>query len=393
SVTPAPVRQNTDEKAETRQQDNVFSRWNRDSGRQEMNFGGFGGFGMGSSDVKLQYIDDDPKSYTNIFNNAKTDITAADQSRLIASLKALGEGDLSVVDQDAVIRYMAVHNFLCNGDSYTGQMVHNYYLYEEDGVMAMIPWDYNLAYGGFSAGNATSTVNAIITNLVSNGSADDRPMAGWIMNDGAAMEQYLNVYRELIQTVFDSGWFDQEIDRVIALISPYVEKDPTSFCTYEEFETAAAILKSFCLKRAESVAIQLNGEETQVDASELNLTLMGSMGGGGGNRGGNVQMPGGGFDPASAGKNRRPSAAPGVFPMGDLNAGVEQPTAPAQDGGVPAEAKAPNNEGNAARFSFENTHARAGNASSAAACWIWLAVCTGLLIAGLFFALLYRSKR
>ena len=36
---------------------------------------------------------------------------------------------------DAVIRYMAVHNFLCNDDSYTGMMVHNYYLYEEDGVL------------------------------------------------------------------------------------------------------------------------------------------------------------------------------------------------------------------------------------------------------------------
>lgn len=51
--------------------------------------GGFGG--MGSSDVKLQYIDDDPESYPNIFGNAKTDVTKADKARLIASLKRLGE--------------------------------------------------------------------------------------------------------------------------------------------------------------------------------------------------------------------------------------------------------------------------------------------------------------
>ena len=31
-------------------------------------------------------------------------------------------------------------------------MIHNYYLYEEDGQLSMIPWDYNLAFGGFSAG-------------------------------------------------------------------------------------------------------------------------------------------------------------------------------------------------------------------------------------------------
>ena len=35
-------------------------------GRQN---GGFPGGGMGSSDVKLQYVDDDPDSYPNIFDN------------------------------------------------------------------------------------------------------------------------------------------------------------------------------------------------------------------------------------------------------------------------------------------------------------------------------------
>ena len=84
--------------------------------------------GMSSSDVRLQYTDDDPNSYSNIFGNAKTDITEEDQQRLIASLKTLSEGEnaSTVVDVEAVIRYFVVHNFLCNGDSYTGTLVHNY---------------------------------------------------------------------------------------------------------------------------------------------------------------------------------------------------------------------------------------------------------------------------
>ena len=53
--------------------------------------GGFGGSGMGSSDTKLQYIDDDPESYSNIFSSAKTDVTEADEKRLIASLKTMTE--------------------------------------------------------------------------------------------------------------------------------------------------------------------------------------------------------------------------------------------------------------------------------------------------------------
>ena len=83
-------------------------------------FGGGGfSFGMGSSDVKLQYIDDELDSYSNIWNNAKTDITEADQRRLIASLKKLSANEEieSVVDVEQVIRYFVVHNYVCNDDS------------------------------------------------------------------------------------------------------------------------------------------------------------------------------------------------------------------------------------------------------------------------------------
>ena len=117
--------------------------------------------GMGSTDVKLKYIDDDFDIYSNIFNSAKTEVSGSDKERLIASLKTLTEGDdvTSAVDVEQVLRYFVVHNFVCNGDSYTGSMIHNYYLYEEDGKLAMIPWDYNLAFGTFQGSDAQSQVN------------------------------------------------------------------------------------------------------------------------------------------------------------------------------------------------------------------------------------------
>ena len=43
----------------------------------------FAGGGMGAADVKLQYTDDDPESYANIFESAKTAVTDADEERLI----------------------------------------------------------------------------------------------------------------------------------------------------------------------------------------------------------------------------------------------------------------------------------------------------------------------
>lgn len=249
-----------------------------------------GGGENGSDDVLLKYIDDEFDSYSNIFDNAKTDITDADKARLIKALKKLSnDEDLgNTVDVQAVIRYFAVHNFVLNFDSYTGSMIHNYYLYEKDGRLQMIPWDYNLAFGGFqSMGSATSLVNYPIDSPVSGGNLSDRPMIAWIFNNEEYTELYHNYLSEFITSYFDSGYFSEMIDGVNTMIAPYVEKGPTKFCTYEEFEKGITTLKEFCLLRAESVSRQLDGtigstsdtqkSDTLIDAGDLQISDMGSM--------------------------------------------------------------------------------------------------------------------
>ena len=254
------------------------------------NFGKMG-FGMGSSDVKLQYSDDDLENYSNIFNNAKTDVTKADKKRLIASLQSLSEySDIeSVVNVDEVLRYFVVHNFLCNGDSYTGTMIHNYYLYEEDGQLSMIPWDYNLAYGTFSGNNATSSVNDPIDSPMSN-NFSDRPMMNWILQSAEYTSQYHALFSEFINQ-FD---FASLIESTYNMIAEYVQKDPTKFCTYEQFQSGVEAIKGFCELRAQSVRGQLSGSipstaegqtadsSALIDASSLSLSDMGTMGSGGG---------------------------------------------------------------------------------------------------------------
>lgn len=263
----------------------------------EMNEGGMpgGGMGMGSDDVKLKYIDDDADSYSNIFNNAKTDITGTDKERLISSLKSLSENsDIeSVVNVEEVIRYFVVHNFVCNGDSYTGSMIHNYYLYEKDGQLSMIPWDYNLAFGTFQSGDSTGQVNSPIDTPVS-GDMSDRPMINWIFENEEYTEMYHQYFYELLSSIDISGIIDETAE----LISPYVEMDPTKFCAYEEFETGVSTIKTFCGLRSESVKGQLDGtipsttdgqsadSSSLVDASSVSLSDMGTMNMGGMDKGG-----------------------------------------------------------------------------------------------------------
>lgn len=247
---------------------------------------------MGSDDVALIYSDDSYDSYRNIFENAKTDISDTDKKRLIDSLKKLGQGEEieNVVDVEEVIRYFVVHNFVCNFDSYTGSMIHNYYLYEKDGKLSMIPWDYNLAFGGFeSQTDAEKMVNFPIDSPVSGGTVDERPMIAWIFASKEYTEMYHQYFAKFIESYFTSGYFEEMIKEVKEMIAPYVEKDPTKFCTYEEFETGADTLKEFCLLRAQSVSGQLAGtipstskeqEEDPsalVEASDISLSDMGTM--------------------------------------------------------------------------------------------------------------------
>ena len=295
-----------------------------------MEMPGGGAFGMGSDDVKLVYTDDEFDSYSNIFNSAKTTVTDTDKQRLINALKQLSEGDVEeCLDTESVITYMAVHNFLVNSDSYTGSMVHNYYLLEEGGKLSMIPWDYNLAFGTMMGGQASSSVNSPIDTIASS----DRPMATWIMNSEEYLAEYHEVYAEFIAEVFDSGWFSEELERVISLISPYVEKDPTAFYSYDEFTTGVTALQTFIELRVESVKGQLDGSipstesgqtnsDALIDTGDLSLSDMGTM---------NNSMGGGmgGFDMPSMGDMSSAGSMPSMGGMSGGFAGGEQPDAAA----------------------------------------------------------------
>lgn len=271
--------------------------------------GGNGHFdnGMKSSDVSLIYTDDAFESYSNIFDNAKTNLSNADKTRLIESLRKLNntEDIETTVNIDEVIRYFVVHNYVLNFDSYTGSLIHNYYLYEKDGQLSMIPWDYNLAFGGFGSGNdATGLINYPIDTPVSDGTIDSRPMLAWIFSSDEYTDLYHQYFGEFLAEYFDSGYFESLIDSVSDMIAPYVQKDPTKFCSYEEFEKGVSTLRAFCLLRAESIGGQLRGtipstsdgqaqdSSSLIEADDLTISDMGSMGNMGGPGGRHESPPG-----------------------------------------------------------------------------------------------------
>ena len=263
------------------------------SGNKQMPQGGPQGMDGDSNGADLVYSDDNRDSYSDIFDNEENDVSEDDEKELIAAIKALNSGEdiEQYWDMDEVIRYFVAHNFVLNYDSYTGTMLHNYYLYEKDGKVSVLPWDYNLAFGGFQGGSdATSAVNWAIDSPLSGTTEEKRPLWNAIVSNETYLEKYHQYFSELLANFFENGKYAEEIERVYQMIRPYVEKDPTAFYTVDAFDQAVETLKAFCEKRTESIAKQLSGElgsttddqksEDKVDASGLTLSVMGSQGGG-----------------------------------------------------------------------------------------------------------------
>ena len=248
-------------------------------------------------DVALQYTTEDPADYDNIFRNAKFESNAEDQARLIGALKTLSEGtDLeSAVNVDEVLRYFTVQVFVVNLDSYLGRTGHNYFLYEEDGIISMLPWDYNLAFATYSLGmpdpvnDAELYVNYPIDTPASGEIMTNRPLYHNLMKNEEYFAKYHAYFDEFIREYFESGYFVKKTAETVKMISPYVKKDPTAFCSYEDHLTAVRTITDFCMLRAESVRGQLSGEipstirgqqedtESRVDASEVWLPDMGEI--------------------------------------------------------------------------------------------------------------------
>lgn len=291
-----------------------------DSGkRPEMNFdsaGDMGGFSMGGGGADLNYTDDDLDSYETIWDGEVTSTKKSDHKRVVTALKNISEGnDLEeYMDIDNLLRYMAVHVFSVNEDSLSGSMAHNYYLYESGGKLNLIPWDYNLAFGGMGGGNdATGVVNNAIDNAFSGTTFFDTLMA-----DETYHSQYYAYLQQLVSEYIDGGGFDAFYERVRSQIDELVKTDPTAFYSYDEYLTAVDTLYQVVELRGESIQGQLDGtipstesaqrsSDALVDASALDISVMGSMNTGGGGGGFGFNAP-----TASENTSDTPDAAQGT---------------------------------------------------------------------------------
>lgn len=219
-----------------------------------------------SSDVvRLAYLGESLYAYEDIWRNASFNIGVSDKERVVNAIREINEGENpeQVVDLDELARYFAVNTFVLNTDCYTTGMAHNYGLYEKDGVLAMLPWDYDVALGNISSEfgitDPSIFINQPIDTPVFSTTIEERPMLRVLLENEEGRKLYYQYLEQLVNLWIDSGNMTAEVQRLADMIRPWVEKDISAVFTLEEHIQAVESIIKFTTYRGESIQGQLAG--------------------------------------------------------------------------------------------------------------------------------------
>lgn len=219
--------------------------------------------GVGSD---LQWIDDDFASYSEV--ELKTNEETSDNGAFMNFVYQMEFGDgESVIDQDSVMRYLAVSVALSNLDSYHGALAHNYYIYEQDGVFSMLPWDLNESFGTFNRDCNRVDIRELYIDEPTSGRLSERPLIAQVFANSDNQDTYHEYLNQLIDGPLSSSEFAARVAEIANLIGEHVANDPTAFFSYTEFQQNQNNsvdryygLTSFIDYRVANMRQQLNGE-------------------------------------------------------------------------------------------------------------------------------------
>ncbi|MDQ0298335.1 spore coat protein CotH [Salibacterium salarium] len=299
----------------------------------------------------LIWQDDDIDSYSGL--NLKSE--SSNDNIILDMMDELNNGSNyeDYLNVDEILKFFAVNTALVNLDSYQGSTAHNYYLYEKNGIFNVVPWDYNMSFGGFGMGMESSDQTDLLIDEPTQTSLEERPLLANLLENEEYKETYHEYIDEIVTGYLDEDSFQSTVQEVSNLISDEVENDPTAFYSYDEHiqsleEDVDQVpgLTSFVNDRVENVTQQLDGTIPSYDDGE----------GSGGNQGG----------PEGAGEN-------GNVQNGEMPEGFED----REQGGPPNM-----NGGNEEEINVDYTSEMINTGIS-----------LGILTLSLLFVALFRRKR
>ncbi|WP_409344559.1 CotH kinase family protein [Paenibacillus sp. MBLB4367] len=200
---------------------------------------------------------------------------------LIRMLDELNNGTdyENVLDVEEALKYIALNTVTSNMDSYLGSNKQNYYLYENKGVFSVLPWDYNMAFGGFGG-------SQIYIDEPTQGAVTERPLIAKLLAVDKYKEKYHDIIRSALQGYLAPDAFTARAQEIADMISASVKQDPRPFYTYDQFRSGIQTLTAFNATYSGTVTQQLDGKAASTNnGSGSGGGMGGGMGGGRGGRG------------------------------------------------------------------------------------------------------------
>ena len=212
----------------------------------------------------LLWLGDDIQSYTDI--NLQTNEDTTDNGAFINFVESLDKGETSAIEVDTLLRYMSVSTSLSNLDSYHGPLAHNYYIYDDDGVFSILPWDFNESFGTFAMDCNGVDVRELYIDEPVSGALSERPLIANVFAEQSNLDTYHSYLTQLINGSLSSDTFNARVNEIADLIREHVQNDPTSFygSTYFEQNLTSTTgqfygLTSFMQYRVANMVAQLDG--------------------------------------------------------------------------------------------------------------------------------------
>ncbi len=113
---------------------------------------------------------------------------------------------------DTFLKYLAVNNVIQNWDTY-GVMTHNYFLYNDEGLLTWIPWDNNESFQNGKMGGALSLGMTEVSS--------SWPIIRYIMDVDDYETQYKTYVKEFNNGAFESSKMNTLITSYQELLSEY----------------------------------------------------------------------------------------------------------------------------------------------------------------------------
>ena len=265
----------------------------------------------------LAYTGEKMKDYSDISDFAKVKGGEASMKRVVEALRSVDEGkDIEThLDVESMMKYMALQTIVVNFDCMTGNNEQNYYLREADGKISLIPWDYNLAWGGYpedeemegedlleQSQELTLSANAVmrtkeevsrVVNLpIDTPFSCDLSRRTFFMNLLANQQlkaRYYHYLDVLCNKYILGGEFEKTLSVIEKEIGQVAGTEVNAFYTNEQYHKAQKMLQLVLKKRAASVLGQMNGSipstwegqkqqpQQLINSEDINLQLLGGI--------------------------------------------------------------------------------------------------------------------